>query len=175
LLGQAKVGDLLPVSKHISPLSFLQGFIFARTGSMPTVSMAAESAPFDKELSHSPLRLSPRRVLGDISPNLRIGAPPSSAFTRNKPTTPNGSPLKAHLVLTPADVLSMKDSYGCSPSVNARKRPFSAIDEADDHEDTILKRPTEMNPNNGRVPSMIPVRIFGSTSCIAFPNASARS
>ena len=141
---------------------------------MATLSTAANSAdegPFAKELSQSPLRVSPRRVLGDISPNVQIGVPLSSAFARSKQTTPNGSPLKAHLALTPADVLSMKDSYGLSPFVSARKRPFAAIDGADDHEETILKRTTpgsEMVPNNGRVPSTIPVRVCDPTSRIAF-------
>src|SRR5436190_19233294 len=105
---------------------------------MATLSTVAESvseAPFSsREVSQSPLRVSPRRVLGNLSPNVRIGAPPSSGFTRNKPTTPNGSPLKAHLALTPADVLSMKGSDGYPPSVGARKRPFAAIGGADDHE-----------------------------------------
>lgn len=142
---------------------------------MATLSTAVKStddAAFTKEVSKSALKVSPRRVLGDISPNIRIGAPPSSAFTRNKPTTtPNGSPLKTHLALTPADVLSMKDSYGCPPSIGSRKRPFAAIDEAYDHEDAVLKRTiasTETSPNNGRVPSMIPVRaVHDSTSCAA--------
>lgn len=162
---------------HLS-IIFCTVFCFAvsetRTGIMVTLSTAAESVnepPFSKELSQSPLRVSPRRVLGNISPNIRIGAPTSSAFTRNNPTTPNGSPLKAHLALTPADVLSMKGSYGYPPSVGTRKRSFAAIDGADDHEEPILKRATagtEMTQNNGRVPSMIPVRICGPTSYIAF-------
>jgi len=55
----------------------------------------------------------------------------------------------------------MKDSYGCPPSVSARKRPFAAIDGADDNEDTIiLKRTTAGSENNGRVPSMIPVSVY---------------
>jgi len=147
-----------------------------RTGSMATLSTIAESADetlFTKEVSQSPLKVSPRRVLGDISPNLRIGATQSSAFTRSKPTTPNGSPLKTHLALTPADVLSMKDSYGCPPSVGTRKRPFAAIDGADDDEEDILKRTT--TPNNGRVPSMISVRVYDSTSLHCIPDASTRS
>src|SRR5579871_1144619 len=142
---------------------------------MATLSTATESAdeaPFTKEVSQSPLRLSPRRVLGDISPNIRIGTSPSSAFTKNRPSTPNGSPLKTHLVLTPADILSMKDSYDCPPSVGSRKRPFAAIDGADDHEDSILKRTTttdtETTTNNGRVPFMTPVRVYDTTSCTSF-------
>jgi len=65
----------------------------------------------------------------------------------------------------------MKDSYGYPPSVGARKRPFAAIDGTDDHEEAILKRATagsEMTPNNGRVQSMIPVRVCSPTSCIPF-------
>lgn len=113
---------------------------------MSTVSMApftADEAIPPRELSRSPTKGSPRRALGPLSPNVQLSAPdpPFVVVDGKSTTTPNGSPLKGQLSLTPADILSMKDTYGRSPYLTSKKRSFAQFDGACDEDELVAKSP----------------------------------
>jgi len=146
---------------------------------MSTATFATDEAIHSREFSRSPSKGSPRRALGVLSPNIRITAPNSPIVVDGKPTTtPHGSPLKAQLTVTPADILSAKDIYGYSPYLNVRKRPFAQIDNADGEEPSA-EQPASlmrlMTPNGGRVLRATSVSKHPSISVQCTADASCRS
>lgn len=149
---------------------------------MSTASMAAftaDEAICTREFSRSPSKGSPRRALGALSPNILITAPNSPiVVVDGKPTTtPIGSPLKGQFGLTPAAILSMKDEYGCSPYLNARKRSFAQLDGADDEDPPIAKSPfmrQAMTRNERRVPTEGSVSYYTSSTIHCLSDACSR-
>jgi hypothetical protein len=82
-----------------------------------------------KAESLSPVKPSPRRVLGELTPNART-TPRKQLFGVKdiSKTTPFESPLKQSQALTPQALFSTKESYSVSTQAASKKRAIEDVD-----------------------------------------------
>lgn len=92
--------------------------------------------------SLSPVKPSPRRVLGELTPNAKTTPrQPKFVATDKTTTTPFGSPLRLQQTVTLAEIHSDGENWGNSPFVNPRKRGFELVDSSDERERTPSASP----------------------------------
>ncbi|KAF2422844.1 hypothetical protein EJ08DRAFT_737720 [Tothia fuscella] len=110
-----------------------------------------------RPLSTSPSKPSPRRILGDLSPNTQTTPrQPNFVATGTKTTTPYGSPLKQQQSVTPAEIHARDENFGHSPFMSSRKRAFDLMDGSEERGHTTQRapiRPMDLSNNHVHFPA----------------------
>jgi hypothetical protein len=109
-----------------------------------------EEDRMSKAASLSPVKPSPRRVLGELTSNART-TPRKQLFGAKDTTktTPFESPLKQSQALTPQTVLSKKESYGLSTQASSKKRAIEDVDAPEEQGSPVRRqtaRGNDMDP-----------------------------
>ncbi|KIW06402.1 uncharacterized protein PV09_02855 [Verruconis gallopava] len=116
---------------------------------MTAVPPAMRLADAKNGCANSPLpspTKSPRRVLGELTPNTKITPKPLLPGAKSPvKTTPVNSPFKAPEVLSESSILLTSDQSDVSSSGISKKRPFSAIS-SPEKRDATRKRQQDMPP-----------------------------